>query len=369
MSNGISNIEEFPRTLQGMGYIKKRGLGSRAENVRAYKTWKNMIVRVMDQERLGSFNTLDVSKSWECFDNFLKWFNEQLLADHSDVVYLHLVKEEHRPKLLGKFSIAPESRVSPKYSAKTCYLSLKPRRVYKAPQIITLKDTPGKELAADEFLKGTVGVQKFFYKLQKDTKLFRRKNRAHKAFVAKVKDSRAKNAGVNQRRRERYARKVAAQNVREVIKFGGNTGHSYAKQVKPAQEIQNRQISKAGRAQEKRLTELASTDLDRRQLYKGLVQGLGWVGEGKYTQYGYHRAYQVWIRILRGCYANTRVRNDYEMYMGCRLSKKFMCFQTFAKWFKKHDDTTKNLPQIERLRVDGKDDFLLSTKCRISYLG
>ena len=337
--------EDYERTVYGIGYQIKGG-GSRS-HPRIYTHWRDMLGRFVERGR--GYNTLNLSPSWECFDNFRDWFLEKEKGMHKlKSRYLTFLAPEYLPKkmLVGDEVIMI---VSPKYGPKTCTLTLVKPPTWRAPywmeKRVRNKDTEEME---DKMIycAGTGNAQKTIFPIGVKTKLFRRKVAAVKTWAAYVK--------VEEDRREEIQRlahiKQEAVNRRTLKRIGlvntdrGLQAH-YDKVIFPAQDIQLKQLKKARRKEAKRLVGLDDVELRIKQ--RGIYRGLGYIGEGPYetrVNKVKTRAYNRWMWLLDRCYKNCDRREDSNMYLGYRLGKKFLCFQDFAKWFESVDRPGAPLP-------------------------
>lgn len=68
------------------------------------------------------------------------------------------------------------------------------------------------------------------------------------------------------------------------------------------------------------------------------ICGIGYIGVGKYKPYENGKqplAYRRWVSMLRRCY-DPKTQKKRPRYEGCKVCKKWHCYQNFAEWFYKH---------------------------------
>lgn len=68
------------------------------------------------------------------------------------------------------------------------------------------------------------------------------------------------------------------------------------------------------------------------------VQGVGFMGEGKYTSCENRRntlAYSRWSGMLARCYSEAFQKRN-PTYIGCSVAAEWHNFQVFAEWFYKN---------------------------------
>ena len=87
--------------------------------------------------------------------------------------------------------------------------------------------------------------------------------------------------------------------------------------------------------------------------YMPRVFGVGFFGEGKYSQVKDKKAYTAWQMMLRRCYSEEYLLK-FPTYRGCSVCKEWHNYQTFADWY--YDF------YIEGYSLD-KDTRVLGNKC------
>lgn len=91
--------------------------------------------------------------------------------------------------------------------------------------------------------------------------------------------------------------------------------------------------------------------------YEKRVYGHGFLGEGKYkvSENGKHtKCYVTWNEMLKRCYS-PKYHEKRTSYKGCTVSKEWLNFQNFAKWF---DD---NYYEIEGEKICLDKDILIKS--------
>lgn len=67
-----------------------------------------------------------------------------------------------------------------------------------------------------------------------------------------------------------------------------------------------------------------------------IVQGIGYLGIGKYNSREHYLAYHKWGHMLERCYSE-KYQIKKPTYIGCSVSEDWLNFQIFADWF--YDET------------------------------
>ena len=67
-----------------------------------------------------------------------------------------------------------------------------------------------------------------------------------------------------------------------------------------------------------------------------IVQGVGYLGIGKYNSKEHYLAYHKWGHMLQRCYSE-KYQIKRPTYIGCSVSEDWFNFQVFANWF--YDET------------------------------
>lgn len=67
-----------------------------------------------------------------------------------------------------------------------------------------------------------------------------------------------------------------------------------------------------------------------------IVQGVGYLGVGKYNSRKHYLAYHKWGHMLQRCYSE-KYQIKKPTYVGCSVSEDWFNFQIFAEWF--YDET------------------------------
>lgn len=74
---------------------------------------------------------------------------------------------------------------------------------------------------------------------------------------------------------------------------------------------------------------------DIRNPYEPVVQGLGYIGVGKYSGSltgGYRQIYKCWVHMIERCYNQKRL-SLFPTYKGCTVHPDWHNFQNFAEWY------------------------------------
>jgi len=342
------------RTYEGLGYKIGKGLTTGA-NIRGFRIWKSLIKRVMC-ESLGYTTTINISRSWECLDNFLEWFNAQEISDTDARLYLVVNPDQLRPRKGGKRSISEGAKVSPKFSAKTSHLTTVPLPPFRKPSREDYKDWESTDKKTTVTHKGSKGAGMPVVPVSVNSKLYARKLRAkvrHRDFMEESDYRREGNKVklIEKRRREweGYQTELDRRN-------------HYTDVVLPAVAAVNKELSRASEAEQLRIEGIE--DIERRILYRGRFSGLGYVGEGKYpTRIGDKKtkAYRVWEWLLNKCYGKGRGDKQGNDYAGYRVCKKWQCYQNFAEWFAKQTLHGSRLP-VFALKPNSKGKLVLGPK-------
>ena len=354
------NPDDYERTVYGLGY--QIGCGGSRDYPKIYTHWRDMLQRIMLHG--NRYNTLNLAKSWECFENFRDWFliEEKDLRPAYASRYLVFLAPEFLPKRM-KVGDKIEMIVSPKFGPKTCTLKLKKPPTYRKPYTREMRvRNEVTEIVEDVLVerKGTPNAQRTMFDVPVDTKLYRRK-------VAIVR-SEAAAYHAEEARREVACRERAAldakKDVERIGRLNTNRGVTaeFNRVVLPAQELQRKQLAKAKSQEASRLVGL--DDVEARIKQRGIYRGLGYIGEGPHEtrlSTTKTRAYNRWMWLLNRCYKNVDRREDTNMYLGYRLGKKFLCFQDFAKWFEKHDRPGAPLPTFI-VKPNSKNKLVLGPK-------
>lgn len=66
--------------------------------------------------------------------------------------------------------------------------------------------------------------------------------------------------------------------------------------------------------------------------YDITVQGMGYLGEGKFNCTDYPKIYNTWSGMLERCY-NPYTINKYQTYIDCIVDEWFLCLQNFGEWY------------------------------------
>jgi len=69
--------------------------------------------------------------------------------------------------------------------------------------------------------------------------------------------------------------------------------------------------------------------------YSKSVYGVGFLGEGNHIAHlngRDTRVYSIWNKMIKRCYS-SKLHDKEPSYIGCRVCKEWMCFQTFANWY------------------------------------
>ena len=66
--------------------------------------------------------------------------------------------------------------------------------------------------------------------------------------------------------------------------------------------------------------------------YHKSVYGVGFIGDGKYSNKTHPKIYAEWIDLIRRCF-DKDFKNKYTTYKDCILEDYLLCFQNFAKWY------------------------------------
>ncbi len=72
-----------------------------------------------------------------------------------------------------------------------------------------------------------------------------------------------------------------------------------------------------------------------RNPYEPVVQGLGYIGVGKYSGSltgGYRQVYKCWVHMIERCYNQKRL-SLFPTYKGCTVHPDWLNFQNFAAWY------------------------------------
>ena len=65
------------------------------------------------------------------------------------------------------------------------------------------------------------------------------------------------------------------------------------------------------------------------------VYGVGFIGDGKYSNKTHPKIYAEWIDLIRRCF-DKDFKNKYTTYKDCILEDYLLCFQNFAKWYEEN---------------------------------
>ena len=360
----------------GLGYRK----ASRVEkqHTRIYNKWRVLLTNVMDDSR--NFNTLDISESWCCFDNFLEWFLkcEAALDTEKSCFVVFNAPELLKPKrrrVDGKMV----ELFSPKYSEKTCHLSIvKPlawRGSRDSSKLVFDRDLKkwSKEYL---LLKGTEKqAMQTRFPLPPGTKLFALKTLARKRYA---KQGRSTEARAEQLKQERQATKMRVERRRNAklqkkkeAKIFPGYGKRYSEIVEPAQAMQMSQIDHAPGEEKIRRAKAKTPEAAMKQA--ALFRGLGYIGVGPYVtnvKGKQTRAFKTYMELLKRCYTDCANRDDSDALRGYRMGKRFLNFQKFAKWFEAEDKNPehRNLPGFEP-KANSKGFLILNPKTlRLTYM-
>ena len=69
--------------------------------------------------------------------------------------------------------------------------------------------------------------------------------------------------------------------------------------------------------------------------YHKSVYGIGFIGDGKYSNKTHAKIYAEWIDLIRRCF-DKDFKNKYTTYKDCILEDYLLCFQNFAKWYEEN---------------------------------
>ena len=69
--------------------------------------------------------------------------------------------------------------------------------------------------------------------------------------------------------------------------------------------------------------------------YHKSVYGVGFIGDGKYSNKTHPKIYAEWIDLIRRCF-DKDFKNKYTTYKDCILEDYLLCFQNFAKWYEEN---------------------------------
>jgi len=360
-------------TVFGLGYHE--GSGLTVKHPRIYDKWRKLLEKVTDRSK-GYYNTIDISDSWCCFENFLAWYLkcEAALETEKSCFVVFNAPEllvEKRRRVDGKMV----ALISPKYSAKTCHLSIVRPAVWRgsrqSTKLVYDKDVKEHHVEA-HFLPGTTQAMKVFYPLPAGTKLHAKKKAALRRYA---EQGRCKDARSEQLRQERQATKLrveARRNAKDPEARERWPGYAkrYNDIIQPAQMLQLRQIDNAPGEEKIRRAKAKTPEEAVKQA--GVFRGLGYIGVGKYPtkKNGKDtRAFKTWMELLKRCYLDCANRDDRDCMRGYRLGKRFLNFQKFAKWFEENDrfPDARNLPAFEP-EINAKGFLVLGPKnLRLAY--
>lgn len=90
--------------------------------------------------------------------------------------------------------------------------------------------------------------------------------------------------------------------------------------------------------------------------YHKSVYGVGYIGEGKYSNKTHPKIYEEWIDLIRRCF-DLNFKKKYKTYEDCILENYLLCFQNFGKWYEENYYEVKN----EKMSLD-KDILIKGNK-------
>lgn len=356
----MEKIEKCPddvghrRTYEGLGYKIGKNLTTGA-NARGFRIWKSLIKRVMS-ESLGYTTTVNISRSWECLDNFLEWFNKQEIIDTDARLFLVVNPDQLRPRKGGSRSSAKGAKVCPKFSAKTSHLTTIPLSPFRKPSSEEYKDWESEDKRTTATHKGSKGEGMPAVPVSTKSKLYGRKIRAkarHREHMAAMDERREENkVSLIEKRRRKWEGYITDRDHKKY----------FDEVVRPATEAVEKELYLSTLVEQERIHGI--DDIDIRILYRGRFSGLGYVGEGKHRtriKGKKTKAYRVWEWLLNKCYGSGRSSKDGYDYVGYRVCKKWQCFQNFAKWFAKQEMHGDRLP-VFALKPNSKGKLVIGPK-------
>lgn len=345
---------DYPRTVFGLGYAHTKC--SRKDNPKAASMWYSLISRVMNNGT--GFNSIDLHSSWECFENFLAWYDKKRAKMKTlKSIHLVVVQSEYAAKTI-RVNGKKQEILSVKYGPKTTKLTTTKQPTYRAPywkDIMRFDKPSGTFKPGRVYLSGCKKAQQGRVKLPKGCALYARKE---KAFAACGERGRAIDARTAELKKATDANRAR----RNAILAKKSAASRYCRDVLgPARAKQAQDLECALYEERVRLDGVKGLQAMQRQ--KGQYRHMGFLGEGPFptsVRGKPTRSYTRWKWLLQICY--QKVTDDWEKhpYAGYRLGKRFLCYQTFAKWYEKHDkDHSKPAPFFE-FGPNSKGQLLLS---------